>query len=68
VKPRDGQARNELFWSVMVVSSDGNVKERRLVFLLVDGIGDVALPQLCNLTPLQVASMPTFDRIAGGHV
>ena len=38
---------------------------RRLVFLLIDGIGDVALPQLEDLTPLQVAHTPMMDTIAG---
>ena len=38
---------------------------RRLVFVLIDGIGDVALPQLEDLTPLQVAETPMLDRVAG---
>jgi 2,3-bisphosphoglycerate-independent phosphoglycerate mutase len=40
---------------------------RRLAFVLIDGIGDVALPQLEDLTPLQVASTPVLDSIAGMH-
>ena len=39
--------------------------EHRLVFLLVDGIGDVNLPQLADMTPLQVADTPIFDAVAG---
>lgn len=38
---------------------------RKIVFLLIDGVGDVALPQLLDMTPLQVASTPFMDRIAG---
>jgi 2,3-bisphosphoglycerate-independent phosphoglycerate mutase len=37
----------------------------RLVFLLVDGMGDVSLPQLHNMTPLQVADTPIFDAVVG---
>lgn len=33
--------------------------------MLIDGIGDVALPQLEDLTPLQVAETPMLDKIAG---
>jgi 2,3-bisphosphoglycerate-independent phosphoglycerate mutase len=40
---------------------------RRLAFVLIDGIGDVALPQLEDLTPLQVANTPVLDSIAGMH-
>lgn len=39
--------------------------EYRIAFLLVDGLGDVNLPQLANRTPLQVAHTPVFDAIAG---
>jgi 2,3-bisphosphoglycerate-independent phosphoglycerate mutase len=39
--------------------------ERRIVVLLVDGMGDVALPQLDDATPLQVADTPLFDAVAG---
>lgn len=38
---------------------------RRLAFVLIDGIGDVALPQLEDLTGLQVAHTPILDTIAG---
>ena len=39
--------------------------EHRLVFLLVDGVGDVNMPQLADMTPLQVADTPIFDAVAG---
>ena len=41
------------------------VAKRKIVMVLVDGIGDVSIPQLHNLTPLEVAHTPTMDAIAG---
>lgn len=38
---------------------------RKIVFLLIDGIGDVALPQLMHMTPLQIARTPVMDTVAG---
>jgi len=37
----------------------------RIAFVLVDGIGDVNIPQLGNRTPLQAADVPYMDAIAG---
>ncbi len=34
-------------------------------FVLVDGIGDVSIPAFGNRTPLQAASVPHLDAIAG---
>ena len=39
----------------------------RVAFVLVDGIGDVTIPQLGNRTPLQAADVPHLDAIAGGR-
>ncbi|KAK9817062.1 hypothetical protein WJX72_008993 [[Myrmecia] bisecta] len=36
----------------------------RIAFVLVDGIGDVSIPDLGNLTPLQAADTPTMDAMA----
>lgn len=38
----------------------------RVAFVLVDGIGDVTIPQLGNRTPLEAADVPHLDAIAGG--
>lgn len=38
--------------------------EHRIVVFLVDGMGDVGLPQLQGLTPLQVAHTPFLDALA----
>lgn len=36
----------------------------KVLFLLIDGLGDVPCPQLQNRTPLEVAKLPTFDWLA----
>ncbi|KXZ52807.1 hypothetical protein GPECTOR_8g193 [Gonium pectorale] len=38
----------------------------RVLFLLVDGIGDVSIPELGDRTPLEVAHVPHLDAIAAG--
>ena len=40
-------------------------KEHRTAFVLLDGIGDVSIPDLGCLTPLEAASTPTLEAIAG---
>lgn len=37
----------------------------RLAFVLIDGVGDVSIPQFGFKTPLQVADVPHLDAIAG---
>ncbi|KAI9313094.1 phosphonopyruvate decarboxylase-like protein [Dichotomocladium elegans] len=39
-------------------------KRKKLLIVLIDGIGDVAIPQLNNQTPLQAANIPWMDRLA----
>ena len=39
----------------------------RLAFVLIDGIGDVVVPNLGGKTPLQAAHVPVLDAIAGRH-
>jgi hypothetical protein len=36
----------------------------KILFVLIDGIGDVAVPGLDFKTPLKTATTPTFDAIA----
>ena len=38
---------------------------RKIAFVLIDGIGDINVPHLANMTPLQAANTPTLDAIAG---
>ncbi|GLC37821.1 hypothetical protein PLESTB_001480100 [Pleodorina starrii] len=38
----------------------------RVLFLLVDGIGDVSVPEFGDRTPLEVAHVPHMDAIAAG--
>ena len=38
---------------------------RKIAFVLIDGIGDINVPLLGNMTPLKAANTPTLDAIAG---
>ncbi len=40
----------------------------RVAFVLIDGVGDVTIPQLGGRTPLQAASLPHLDALAGAAV
>ena len=40
-------------------------RARGLVLVLIDGIGDVSIPELGNRTPLEAAHCPNLDTIAG---
>ncbi|KAL4193542.1 hypothetical protein AMTRI_Chr06g177250 [Amborella trichopoda] len=42
--------------------------KRRVAFVLVDGIGDVSLPQFGHKTPLQAAHLPNLDAISSAGV
>ncbi len=37
----------------------------RLAFVLIDGIGDVTIPALGSRTPLQAATVPYLNAVAG---
>jgi hypothetical protein len=39
----------------------------KILFLLVDGIGDCTIPAFGDRTPLEVAHVPFLDAIAGIH-
>ena len=41
----------------------GGAQPRHLLLLLIDGLGDVSLPQLSFRTPLQAARTPTLDAL-----
>ncbi|XP_078443248.1 uncharacterized protein LOC144712799 [Wolffia australiana] len=41
---------------------------RRVVLVLIDGLGDVSLPRLGQRTPLQAARLPSLDAIAAAGV
>ena len=38
---------------------------KKLLLVLIDGLGDVAIPQLDYQTPLQAAKTPWLDKLAG---
>ena len=42
--------------------------ERKLVFVLIDGIGDVSVRQLDGKTPLEAARIPYMDAVAGACI
>lgn len=40
-------------------------KEQRMAFVLIDGLADIQIPALANMTPLEAAHTPALDAIAG---
>lgn len=40
----------------------------RIILLIIDGLGDVTIPELGDRTPLEVAHTPCLDAIAGQAV
>ena len=46
--------------------SAGGEPPARILLLVVDGIGDVTVPQLRHRTPLQAAATPWLDAVAAG--
>lgn len=44
------------------------VEPERVAFVLIDGVGDVTIPQLGGRTPLQAATLPHLDAVAGAAV
>ena len=45
-------------------SASSHQKER-IAFVLIDGLGDIHIPALASLTPLEAADTPVMDAIAG---
>lgn len=37
----------------------------RIAFVLIDGLSDIHIPALADLTPLEAADTPTMDAVAG---
>ena len=46
-------------------SSHTAPNRERIAFVLVDGLADIHIPAMADLTPLEAADTPTFDAIAG---
>lgn len=40
------------------------MKGRKVVFFLIDGLGDTSIPALQDRTPLQATATPSFDLLA----
>ena len=40
-------------------------KRERVAFVLIDGLADIQIPELADLTPLEAADTPTLDAVAG---
>lgn len=45
-----------------------NKKQVKIVFFLLDGIGDCMNPDLDGKTPLQYAKIPVMDKIAASGI
>lgn len=45
--------------------ASGSMAARRVAFVLIDGVGDVTIPDMGDMTPLQAAETPGLDAIAG---
>ena len=37
----------------------------KVIFVIIDGLGDVTIPAFGDRTPLEVSHMPTMDAISG---
>ena len=46
-------------------NSKKSVETGRIAFVLIDGLADVHIPALANLTPLEAANTSAMDAIAG---
>ncbi|MCO5563528.1 hypothetical protein L7F22_017172 [Adiantum nelumboides] len=46
----------------------GQQTKRRVALVLIDGLGDVSIPSLAFLTPLQAADTPNLDAIASAGI
>jgi hypothetical protein len=53
-----------IFTAVSMAPSRGH--STRVLFVLVDGLGDVTIPGFGDRTPMEVAHTPILDAIAGG--
>lgn len=42
-----------------------NFLRKKVAFVLIDGIGDVSIPQLFSRTPLEAANVRYLDAVAG---
>jgi hypothetical protein len=58
--PRVGEAPTQ---QPMMENNNG---PHKILFVLIDGIGDVSVPSLHNRTPLQHAHTPYMDLLASG--
>ena len=54
-----------------MVALDGQPEARvqasreRIAFVLIDGLADIQIPDMANLTPLEAADTPTMDAVSG---
>ena len=51
--------------SADVAAKNGAQSVERIAFVLIDGLADIHIPALANLTPLEAADTPTMDEVAG---
>lgn len=41
------------------------VSRELIAFVLIDGLADIQIPDMANLTPLEAADTPTMDAVSG---
>jgi len=46
--------------------TDSNESQRKCALIIIDGLGDLPVPELGEKTPLEAAHTPLFDRLAQG--
>lgn len=51
-----------------MVSKSASDKQEKILFILIDGVGDVGIPQFGGKTPLYHANTPFLDTIAGAKI
>ena len=51
--------------SVLAEAKHEHNMVERIAFVLIDGLADIHIPAMANLTPLEAADTPTMDAVAG---
>ncbi|MEX2717300.1 MAG: 2,3-bisphosphoglycerate-independent phosphoglycerate mutase [Candidatus Sigynarchaeum springense] len=59
MNPGSSSPAGETYYTVEII-----VEKKRAIIIILDGLGDLPVPELGGLTPLQAAKDTTFDHIA----
>ena len=52
-------------YSADTTAKNGAQSVEPIAFVLIDGLADIHIPALANLTPLEAADTPTMDEVSG---